>query len=139
MVLMHRRPVLTPKEAMHALLDEETTASLTKELGNASSGAAHFTQCGGDRDQGLGHFGRVGRGGRSGHSGHSGSSGTGDSHERKCTYCTIDSHTTDACRKQKRAQEGGKNRGNDMRICLQCGLPGHVKVDCISYKYIKEW
>jgi hypothetical protein len=26
-----------------------------------------------------------------------------------------------------------------MRICLQCGLPGHVKVDCISYKCIKEW
>jgi hypothetical protein len=24
-------------------------------------------------------------------------------------------------------------------ICFQCGLPGHVKVDCVFYKRKKEW
>jgi len=140
MVLKHRRPLPTPEEAMHDLLEEETTASLTKELGDAFTGATLFSQRGGYRRRGRG--GRGGRGGRrgcGGHSGHGGSSGTGDSHESECTYCKIVSHTTDACRKRKRAQEGGNNGGNDDRICFQCGLPGHVKVDCVSYKRIKEW
>jgi len=65
-------------------------------------------------------------------------SGTGDSHVSKFTYCKIDRHTTDACRKWEPAQEGGHNGGNDECICFQCGLPGHVKVDCVSYKPIKE-
>jgi hypothetical protein len=34
------------------------------------------------------------------------------------------------------AQEGGNN---DERICFQCRLSGHVKVDSIFYKRIKEW
>jgi hypothetical protein len=34
---------------------------------------------------------------------------------------------------RKRVQEGGNN---DERICFQCALPGHVKVDCVSYKRI---
>jgi hypothetical protein len=51
----------------------------------------------------------------------------------------IDSHTTDACRKRKCAQEGGNSRGNDERICYQCRLPGHVKVDCVTYKRVREW
>ena len=134
MVLKHRRPLPTPEEAMHNLLEEETTASLTKQLGDASTGAALFTQPGGYRGRGHG-----GRGGRGGCGGHGGSSGTRDSHESKCTYCKFDSHTTDACSKRKHAQEGGNNGGNDECICFQCGLPGHVKVDCISYKRIKEW
>jgi len=117
MVLKHRRPLPTPKEAMHDLLEEGTTTSLTKELGDASTGAPLLSQRGGYR----------GCGGRS---------GTGDSHESKCTYCKIDSYTTDACRKCKRAQDGGNN---DEHLCFQCGLPGHVKVDCVSYKRIKEW
>jgi len=136
MVLKHRMPLPTPKEAMHDLLEEETTASLTKELGDTSMGAALFTQHGSYRGRGPG---RGGRGGRSGHSGHSGSSATRDSQESKCTYCKIDSHTTDACRKRKRGQEGGNNGWNDERICFQCGLPGHVKVDCVSYKRIQKW
>jgi len=142
MVLKHGRPLPTPEEAMHDLLEEETTASLTKELGDASTGAAHFTKRGGYHGRGRGHGGcggRGGRGGHGGHGGHGGSSGTGDSHESKCTYCTIDSHTTDACRKRKCAQEGANDGGNDERIWFQCGLPGHVKVDCVSYKHIKEW
>ena len=119
MVLKPRRPLPTPKEAIHDLLEKVTTASLTKELGDASMGAAYFSQRGGYR----------GRAGRGGHGGHSGSSGTRDSHESKCTHCKIDSHTTDACRKRKRAQEGGNN---DEHICFQCGLPGQVKVNCVS-------
>jgi len=101
MVLKHRRPLPTPEEAMHDLLEEETTASLTKELGDASTGAALLSQCGGYRGRGRG--GRRGCGGCGGpgeHSGHGGSSGTGDSHESKSTYCKIHRHTTDACRKR---------------------------------------
>jgi hypothetical protein len=127
---------------MHDLLEEETTASLTKELGDASMGAALFSQrgcyCG--RDRGRGHVcgGRGRRGGRGGCGEHDGNGASRNSHESKCTYCKIDSYTIDACRKRKRAQEGGNN-GNDERICFQCGLSGHVKVDCVSYKRIKEW
>jgi hypothetical protein len=51
----------------------------------------------------------------------------------------IDSHTTDACRKWKCAQEGGNSRGNNERICYQCGLPCHVKVDYVAYKRVREW
>jgi hypothetical protein len=40
MVLKHRKPLPTPEEAMHDLLEEETTASLTTALGDASTGAA---------------------------------------------------------------------------------------------------
>jgi len=119
---------------MHDLLEEENTASLTEELGDTSKGAALFTQCGGYIGRGRG--GRGGRGGHGGHGGYGGSSATGDNHESKCTYCKIDSHTPDACRKRKCAQEGGNN---DECICFQYGLPGHVKVDCVSYKRINKW
>jgi len=83
MVLKHRRPSPTPKEAMHDLLEEETTASLTKELGDASMGAALSAQRGAyrGRGRGLGHGGRGGRGRRAEHGGHSGHGGTGDSQE----------------------------------------------------------
>jgi hypothetical protein len=46
MVPKHRRPLPKPEEAMHDLVEEETTASLIKELGDASTGAALFTQRG---------------------------------------------------------------------------------------------
>jgi hypothetical protein len=52
MVLKHRRPLPTPEEAMHDLLEEETTTGLTKELGDASTGAALLSQRGGYRGQG---------------------------------------------------------------------------------------
>jgi len=139
MVLKQRWPLPTPEEAMHDFLEEQTTPSLTKELGDTSTGVSHFSQPGGYRGQGRGRGQRGGHGGQggcSGHGGPSGSSGTGDSHECECTYCKIDSHTTDAWWKQKRAQEGGNN---DERICFQCGLSGKVKVDHVSYKCIKEW
>jgi len=134
MALKHRRPLPTPEEAMHDLLQDETTASLTKELGDASTGATLFSHHGGYCGCGCGGHG--GCGGRGGRSGHDGSSGTGASYESKFTYCKIGSHTTDACRKRKSAQEGGNN---DECIGFQSGLPGHVKVDCVSYKRIKEW
>jgi len=130
MLLKYRRPLPTPEEAMHDLLEEETTASLTKELGDSSIGTAllyqHSRFHGSDRGRSRG---RRERSGRSGHG------GTEDSHESKCTYWKMDSHTTDACRKHKRAQEGGNN---DQRICFQCALPGHVKVNSVSYKCIKK-
>jgi len=134
MVLKHWWPLPTPEEAIHDLLEEETTASLTKELGDVSTGAALVTQHGGYYGRGCGrsgrgaHRGRRGRGESGGHGWHGGSSGTEDSHDSKCTYCKLDSHTTGACRKRKRAQEGGND---DERICFQCRLPGHIKVDCI--------
>ena len=79
MVPKHGRPLPAPEEAMHDLLKEETTASLNKALGDASTGATLFTQCGGYCGQGRGHGrggrggcgGRGGYGGRGGHSGHS--------------------------------------------------------------------
>jgi len=109
MVLKHRRHLPTPEEAMHDLLEEETTASPTKAVGDASTGAALFTQHGGHRGRGRGHGGLGGHGGCGGHGGYGGSSGTVDSHKSKCTYCKIDSHTTGACTKRKRAQERGNN------------------------------
>ena len=46
MVPKYRRPLTIPKEAMHDFLKEDTTASLTKELGDASTGAALISQHG---------------------------------------------------------------------------------------------
>lgn len=43
-ILNHTRPLRTPQEAMRNLLDEETAASLTKELGTASIRAALLSQ-----------------------------------------------------------------------------------------------
>jgi hypothetical protein len=54
MVLKHRRPLPTPEEAMHDLLEEVTTASLTKELGNPSRVAAHVSRRGGYHGRGCG-------------------------------------------------------------------------------------
>jgi hypothetical protein len=49
LVLKHRRPLPTPEEAMHHLLEEETTTGLTKELGDAYTRAALLSQPGGYR------------------------------------------------------------------------------------------
>jgi len=49
MVLKYRRPLPTTEEAMYDLLEEETAARLTKELGDASIRSALFTQRGGYR------------------------------------------------------------------------------------------
>jgi len=67
-----------------------------------------------------------------------GNGGSRDTHECKYIYCIIESDTADAYRQRKCAQERGNNR-NDERICFQCVLPGHIKVNCISYKPIKKW
>jgi len=83
MVLKPSRPLPTPEEAMHDLLEEESTASLTKELGDASTGAALFSHCGGYCGRGHqrggrgGCGGRGGRGRRGGSGGHRGHSGHG--------------------------------------------------------------
>jgi hypothetical protein len=38
----------------------------------------------------------------------------------------------------KLTQEGGNNQ-YDEHIFIQCGLPGLVKVNCVSYKHLKVW
>jgi len=121
MVLNHWRPLPKPEQAMHDLLEEETTTGAIKELGAASRGATLFSQSGVNCGRGCG--------GHGGHSARGGSGGRGDSYESKCTYCKIDSQTTAACRKRKHGQE---EENNNERICFQCALPHHVKVDCIS-------
>jgi len=145
MVLKHSRPLPRPEEAMHNVLEKETTVSLTNELGEASTWADHFSKHRGYRGQGHGRGGhRECSGlsglsvlsGHSGRSGHSGCSGTGDSFESMCTGCNIFHHSTDACGKWRCTPPGGNNVEH---ICFQCGLPGHVKVNYISYKCIKKW
>jgi len=130
MVLKYGRPSRTPEEAMHYLLDEESTASLTKQLGDASMGAAIFTQHSSHRGRrhGCGEHGGQGGPGRN--------SGTGESHESMCTNYNMGSRTTDACTKQKHAHE---REINDQHIDFQCRLPSHVEVDCVSYKCVTEW
>jgi len=44
MVLTHRKPLSTPKEDRHDLLEEATTASLIEKRGNASEGATCSTK-----------------------------------------------------------------------------------------------
>jgi len=123
MVLKHKRPLSTAAEAMHNLLEEETTASHMNDLGDAATEAVVLLQHGGYR--GRDHGCRCTGGRRDGGSGElSGSSGSGDSSECKFTYCKIDSHPTDACRRQNHTQEGGNNR-NDVHIYFQCRLPGY--------------
>jgi hypothetical protein len=48
-VLKHRTPFPTTEEAIHNLLQEETTTGLTKELGDATTWAARFSLCTGYR------------------------------------------------------------------------------------------
>jgi len=124
MDLTDRSHLPTPKQAMNDLLDEGTTASCTKELGDASTGATLFTQHGGY--PGHGCVGLCGRIGCCRHRGHSGSSRTRDSHESKRTYHKNDTNMTDACRKRISAGKGGNN---DDLICFQYELPVHSKVD----------
>jgi hypothetical protein len=122
-VLKLRRALPTPKEAMHDLLEEDSTTGLTKELGDTSTWAAHYSQhssyCCRGRGRGNRRGGPGGPGGRGVSGGSGGSGGSGDSHKSKCTYCKSDRHTTDACRKQKHAQEGGNSGENNMRSCYQ--------------------
>ena len=65
-------------------------------------------------------------------------------------------HTTEACGKWKRAHSGNVNSGgngnsggndssggdndggSDETVCYHCGIPGHIRPDCIHYKRAKE-
>jgi len=89
MVLKHGRLLPTPDEAMHVLLEDDTTASLTNIHGDASTRAALFTQlaglCGRSRGRG-GCSGLGGSGGQGGQSGQGGGSGTGVRHESTYTF-----------------------------------------------------
>ncbi|KAF8542361.1 hypothetical protein BDD12DRAFT_876683 [Trichophaea hybrida] len=74
MVLKHRRLLPTAEDAMHHLLEEETIAGLTNELGDTCTGAALLTQYGNYHGRGQ-HQGR-GRGGSGG------SGGSRNNHEQ---------------------------------------------------------
>jgi len=62
----------------------------------------------------------------------------------------MDNHTTEACGKPKCPQTGNGNSGgndssggdnaggSDEKVCYHCGIPGHIRPDCIHYKRAKE-
>jgi len=104
---------------------ERTT--LTKEIGDASTGAALYSR-GGNRGRGRRSDGRR--------------SGRGNGRQKqKCTYCKMDNHTTEACGKRKRTENdnGDTNTSrNDERTCYHCGLTGHFKTDCIHFKRARD-
>jgi len=135
-ILEQQIPAPTAQQCMDAFLEYAEQTTLTQEIGDASTGAALYS-CGGNRGCGSGR-GRGGRGGRRG-----GGRGNG-CQKQKCTYCKMDNHTTEACRKRKHTETdtntGSKNIGgtntsrNDERICCHCGLSGHFKSHCIHFK-----
>jgi len=119
---------------MDAIRKYAERTTLTKEIGDASTGAAVYSR-GGNR----------GRGGQGG--GYGG--GRGDRRQKhKCTYCKMDNHTTEACGKRKHSENdtntGRTNTGstntsrNDERTCYHCGLSGHYKADCIRFKRARD-
>jgi len=100
--------------------------TLTKKIGNASTGAALYS-----------HGGNCGHGWRGG--GRGGGQGNGRQ-KHKCTYCKMENHTTKAFGKRKHA-ENNTNTGNtntsrnNERTCYHCSLSGQFKSDCIHFKH----
>jgi len=130
----------TSEHMMDPIRLNEEKAAIVTEIVEASTGAAHYSQ----------RRGYCGRGRGCGGSGRFGSQMT-----YRCTYCKMDNHTTEACGKQKHAQSGNGNSGgsgnsgandssgdnaggSDETVCYHCGIPGHIRCDCIHYKQAKE-
>ena len=127
-ILEWQIPPPTAQEAMDALKEDAEQTTLTKEIGNAATGSALYTQHSGYRGRGCGQGrGGSGRGIRRG--------GDGRNTTYKCTYCKLDTHTTEDCRKRKLGLSKGEI---DERTCYQCGLPGHLNANCIHYKRAQE-
>jgi len=83
-------PAPTARQCMDAISEYAERTTLTKEIGDLSTGAALYS-----RD---GNCGRCGRGGRR-------YGGWGNGRQKHtCTYCKIDNHTTEACGKRKHAE-----------------------------------
>jgi len=128
-ILEQRIPAPTAQQCMDAIREYAERTTLTKEIGDASTGAALYTR-GGNRGRGRG------RGGRGG--------GRGNGRQKhKCTYCKMDNHTTEACGKRKRSENDTNNGDtntsrNDERTCYHCGLSGHFKSDCIHFKRARD-
>jgi hypothetical protein len=121
-------PPPTAREAMDALKEAGERTALTKEIGDAATGSALYTQHGGYRGRGRGQ----------GHGGYRRGIRRGG-HRRnmtyKCTYCKSDTHTTEDGRKRKLGLSKGEI---DERTWYQCGLPGHLKANCLQYKRAQE-
>jgi hypothetical protein len=128
-ILEQRIPAPTAPQCMDAIREYAERTTLTKEIGDASTGAAIYSR-GGNR----------GCGGRGG--GREGGRGNGRQ-KHICTYCKMDNHTTEACGKRKHAENdtntGGTNTSrNDERTCCHCGLSGHFQSDCIHFKRARD-
>lgn len=133
MVLKYQRLLPTPEDTMHDLVEEDTTAILAKELGDVSPRKAYLSWC--DGNHGRGRCESHGHSGQGERSGHGGSNVTGVSHESKCTYCNIVSHTTNICRKQKRTNEGGNNGGMRSIFASSLGSQSMSKLIASSTTY----
>jgi hypothetical protein len=120
-ILEQRIPAPTAQQCMDAIREYAERTTLTKEIGDASTGAAPYSR-GGNRGRG-----RSGRG--------------NESQKHKCTHYKMDNHTTEACGKRKlsgRDTKTGDTNRNDERTCYHCGLPGHFKTDCIHFKRARD-
>jgi len=120
-ILEQEIPAPTAQQCMDAIRKYTNQTTLTKETGDAARRATQYSR-GGDR--GCGHGGR----------GHG-------RQKHKCTRCTMDNHTTEACGKRKLAENDTKtsdSNRNDPRTCYHCGLPGHFKTDYIHFKRARD-
>ena len=139
LILEQRIPAPMAQQCMDAICKYAERTTLTKEIRDASTGAALYSR-----------GGNCGRGGQGG--GRGGGRGNGRQ-KHKCTYCKMHNHTTEACGKRKHAENdtntastntggtttGGTNTSrNDERTCYHCGLSGHFKSDCIHFKRARD-
>jgi len=132
-IFARQAPPPTSQHIMDAIQLDEEKAALVTEIADVSTGAALYSQHRGYRGRERGGSGRFGR-----------------QKTHRCTYCNMDNHTPEACGKRKRAQSGNSNSGgkdssggenaggSDEKACYRCGIPGHIRPDCIHYKRAKE-
>ena len=81
-ILEQRIPAPSAQQCMDVICEYAERTTLTKEIGDAATGAALYS-----------------RGGNCGHGGQGGGRGGGRGNGRqkhKCTYCKMDNHTTEA-------------------------------------------
>ena len=88
-ILEQRIPAPTAQRCLDAICEYAERTTRTKEIRDASTGAALYSR-GGNCGRGIGR----GRGGCGG--GREGGRGNGRQ-KHKCTYCKMDNHTTEAC------------------------------------------
>jgi hypothetical protein len=130
-IFEHQTPAPSPLQVMDAIKRDEKKANLVKELGDATTGSALYTQRGGYKGRGRGR-GR-GRGNWRGYGNRGGETKDKDGNEYSCTHCKMNNHSTENCGILKRrgtySGSGGFKKEND-RSCFYCGKQGHVKTEC---------